>query len=87
MFDMLADGAAEVRCSSAQFIEKYDLRLGRQVKRIVKRIVNGLNKMQLLRRFARWKGRRSCDKRDEAYLESRERIGWGASLEALGLKL
>ena len=65
---MLSDGAAEVRCSSAQFIEKYNLRLGRQVRRIVKRIVNGLNKMQLLKRFARWKGRRSCDKRRQGLL-------------------
>ena len=30
---MLSDGAAEVRCSSAQSIQKYDLRLGRQVKK------------------------------------------------------
>ena len=49
-------------------IEKYDLRLGRQVKRMVKRIVNGLNKMQLLRRFARWKGRRSRDERRQGLL-------------------
>ena len=49
-------------------IKKYDLRLGRQVKRMVKRIVDGLNKMQLLRRFARWKERKSCDKRRQGLL-------------------
>lgn len=73
---MLSDGGANVRCSRAT---KYNLPLHEQVKKIM----DGINKMQLLRKSQGRRVKKAVTRGDKAYLEGDESGYAGVFRQAL----